>query len=87
MSNAASDSVKRRAANIVLARLGEEMMEVVERHLRRSYGISLTSGDTSKFSLEQLHFGLSVLLGEGSANNLLQQITREIDGILNEQIH
>jgi len=76
-----SDSVKRKAANIVLARLGEEMIAVVKYHMRRSYAISLAPDDTSRFSLEQLHFGLSVMLGEGHANNLLRQITDEIKEI------
>ena len=83
----ASDSIRRRAASIVLGRLGEEMMGVVEHHLRRSYGISLKQEDSSKFSLEQLHFALSVLLGEGHANNLLRQITIEMEEIMREQVH
>jgi hypothetical protein len=32
-------------------------------------------------SLEQLHFGLSVMLGEGHANELLRQISEEIKEI------
>ena len=80
-----SDIVKRQAANTVLARLGEEMIEVVKYHLRRSYAISLAPDDNSKFSLDQLHFGLSVMLGEGSANNLLKQITEEINELVRTQ--
>lgn len=87
MTLAVSDRVKRKAANIVLARLGEDMIEVVKYHLRRSYGISFDPDDDSKFSLEQLHFGLSVMLGEGSANNLLPQITAEIKQLMREQMH
>jgi hypothetical protein len=79
LSIAATDTIKRKAANIVLSRLGEEMMEVIKFHLRRSYGISMAADDPSTFSLEQLHFGLSVMLGEGSANNLLRQIADEIN--------
>lgn len=77
-----SNSIKRKAANTVLARLGEEMIEVVKYHLRRSYAISLEPNDDSSFSLDQLHFGLSVMLGEGSANNLLRQITEEISELV-----
>lgn len=61
------------------------MKELVGLHLRR-YGVILDSRDTSKFSLDQLHFGLSVLLGEGTANNLLEQITKEIDELQSEQV-
>ena len=87
MPATASDSIKRQAANTVLARLGEEMIEVVKYHLRRSYAISLGPNDTSMFSLEQLHFGLSVMLGEGSANNILKQITQEINELLQAEAH
>lgn len=87
MPSSVSDSVKRQAANTVLARLGEEMMEVVKYHLHRSYAISFALNETSKFSLDQLHFGLSVMLGEGTANNILQQIKREIDELQREQLH
>jgi hypothetical protein len=87
MPLAASDRIKRKAANIVLARLGEDMIVVVKHHLRRSYAISFDPDDDSKFSLEQLHFGLSVMLGEGSANNLLSQITAEIKSLMPEQMH
>lgn len=80
-----SDSIKRQAANSVLARLGEEMIEVVKYHLRRSYAISFAPNDTSSFSLDQLHFGLSVMLGEGSANNILKQITEEINELVRVQ--
>ena len=80
-----SDIVKRQAANTVLARLGEEMIEVVKYHLRRSYAISLAPNDNSNFSLDQLHFGLSVMLGEGSANNLLKQIAEEINELVRIQ--
>ena len=80
-----SDSVKRQAANTVLARLGEEMIEVVKYHLRRSYAISFDPTDDSPFSLEQLHFGLSLMLGEGHANSLLRQITEEIKEIQRTQ--
>jgi hypothetical protein len=85
MPVAVSDIVKRQAANTVLARLGEEMIEVVKYHLRRSYAISLAPNDNSNFSLDQLHFGLSVMLGEGSANNLLKQITEEINELVRIQ--
>ena len=81
MPKAVIDSIKRRAASIVLARMGKEMAQVMQSHLQRSYGISLTEGDPSIFSFDQLHFGLSVLLGEGNANILLQQITKEIVGL------
>ena len=87
MPVAVSDRIKREAASIVLARLGEDMIAVVKYHLRRSYGISFDPDDASKFSLEQLHFGLSVMLGEGSANNLLPQIIEEIKTLMQEQIH
>ena len=82
-----TDSVKRKAANTVLSRLGEEMIEVVKYHLRRSYAISFAPEDESKFSLDQLHFGLCVMLGEGSANNILSQITHEIEEITQGQMH
>lgn len=85
MSVTITESVKRQAANIVLARLGEEMIEVVKYHLRRSYAISFTPNDDSHFSLDQLHFGLSVMLGEGSANNLLTQISEEINELCRTQ--
>ena len=85
--SAASDEIKRRAANVVLGRLGEEMIEVVKLHLRRSYSITFDLKDNAKFSLDQLHFGLSVLLGEGLANNLMRQIKDEIDEISKVQIH
>lgn len=80
-----SDIVKRQAANTVLARLGEEMIEVVKYHLHRSYAISLAPNDNSNFSLDQLHFGLSVMFGEGSANNLLKQITEQIHELVRIQ--
>jgi hypothetical protein len=73
-----SESVKREATNRVLRRLGEEMIEVVKYHLRRSYAISFDPSDDSHFSLDQLHFGLCLMLGEGHANNLLNQIAEEI---------
>jgi hypothetical protein len=82
----ASDRVKRQAANIVLARLGEEMSDVVKYHLHRSYSISLEPNEQSKFSLDQLHFALSVLLGEGGANNLLNQVTHEIEELKRVQV-
>jgi hypothetical protein len=87
MPLAANDRIKRKAANIVLARLGEDMIVVVKHHLRRSYAISFDPDDDSKFSLEQLHFGLSVMLGEGSANNILPQIAEEIKTLMQEQMH
>jgi hypothetical protein len=80
MPRAASDLVKRKAASIVLATLGEGTRQLVEQHLSR-YGVSLDVKESSKFSLDQLHFGLSVLLGEGMANMLLQQIIIQIDEI------
>ncbi len=87
MPSEVSDSVKRHAANTVLDRLGQEMSEVVRFHLRRSYAISFSPDDDSKFSLDQLHFGLSVMLGEGHANNLLRQVTEEIKGLTRQQMH
>jgi hypothetical protein len=78
MLSPVTESLKREAANWVLQRLGEEMIEVVKYHLRRSYAISFDPKDPSPMSLDQLHFGLSVMLGEGHANNLLRQITEEI---------
>jgi hypothetical protein len=86
MSVTVSDDVKRQAANTVLARLGEEMIEVVKYHLRRSYAISLAANDGSHFSLDQLHFALSVMLGEGSANNILKQIIEEINELGRAQV-
>ena len=85
MSVTVSDNIKRQAANTVLARLGEELTEVVKYHLRRSYAISLAPNDGSTFSLDQLHFALAVMLGEGSANNILKQISEEINEIGNVQ--
>jgi hypothetical protein len=87
MPFAVSDSVKRRAANKVLAGLGSEMLAVLEHHFRRSYAISLDPNDSSKFSLDQLHFALSVLLGEHHANVLLSQMTKEIEQLATEQTH
>ena len=78
MQTTVSDSMKREAANRVLQRLGEEMIEVIKYHLRRSFAISFDPKDNSPLSLEQLHFGLSVMLGEGTANNVLKQITDEL---------
>ena len=78
MLTTVSESLKREAANRVLQRLGEEMIEVVKYHIRRSYAISFDPKDESHFSLDQLHFALSVMLGEGSANSLLNQISQEI---------
>jgi hypothetical protein len=86
MSVTVSDNVKRQAANTVLARLGEEMIEVVKYHLRRSYAISFAPNDASSFSLDQLHFALAVMLGEGSANNILGQITEEINELGRAQV-
>ena len=74
----ASDSLKREAANRVLDRLGSDMVEVIKFHMKRSYGISFDQKAESPFSLDQLHFALSVMLGEGHANNLLKQIVEEI---------
>lgn len=87
MAPQASDGIKRKAVNTVLATLGEEMMEVVKYHLRRSYSISLDPNDQSKFSLDQLHFALSVLIGEGGANNLLNQVTHEIEELKRVQVN
>lgn len=87
MQTNASNSIKREAANTVLARLGQEMIEVIKHHLRRSYAISFDPQDESKFSLEQLHFALSVLLGEGHANDLMRQIAEEIKELTNSQAH
>jgi hypothetical protein len=86
MSVTVSDNIKRQTANTVLARLGEEMIEVVKYHLRRSYAISLAPNDDSAFSLDQLHFGLAVMLGEGSANNILKQITEELNELGKAQV-
>ena len=86
MPVASGEQLKRQAANIVLARLGEEMIEVVKYHLRRSYGISLAPNDDSHFALDQLHFGLSVMLGEGSANNILKQISDELNELNRAQV-
>lgn len=86
MPSTVSDSIKRQAANTVLARLGEEMIEVVKYQSRR-YGISFALDDDSKFSLDQLHYALSVLLGEGTANNILKQITQEINELVQTQAH
>lgn len=71
----------------MLATLGEETIAVIKNNLSRSYAISFVVDDDSKFLLDQLHFGLSVMMGESSANNILSQITREIDNILLEQMH
>ncbi|HKU49572.1 MAG TPA: hypothetical protein VJP79_06455 [Nitrososphaera sp.] len=73
-----TDDIKRKAVFIALNRLGEEMFEVIRYHLHRSYAISFDPDDPSKFSLEQLHFALSVMLGQGTANNVLRQVTDEI---------
>jgi hypothetical protein len=71
-------SVMRKAANIALNTLGEEMFEVLAYQLRRSYAITFDPDDDTQFSLEQLHFALCVMLGEGSANNVLRQVVDEI---------
>jgi hypothetical protein len=78
----ATGTVMRKAANIALNRLGEEMFEVVAYHLRRSYAITFDPNDDSRFSLDQLHFALSVMLGEGRANNVLQQVVDEIRDLM-----
>ena len=78
----ATCSVMRKAANIALNRLGEEMFEVVAYQLRRSYAITFEPNDDSQFSLDQLHFALSVMLGEGSANNVLRQVVDEIRDLM-----
>jgi hypothetical protein len=62
------------------------MIEVVKYHLRRSYAISFAPNDVSSFSLDQLHFALAVMLGEGSANNILGQITEEINELGRAQV-
>jgi len=87
MSATMTERMKREAVNIVLERLGTEMFEVVKFHLKRSYAISLNLNDDSSLSLDQLHFGLSVILGEGHANNLLSQVVREIKEMPNKETH
>ena len=86
MPIAVTEGLKREAANKVLHRLGEEMIEVIKYHLRRSYAISFDPKDDSPMSLEQLHFGLSVMLGEGHANELLRQISEEIEEIQSRNV-
>ena len=54
------------------------MADVIKYHLRRSYAITFDETEDATFSLDQLHFALSVMLGEGSANNLLRQISEEM---------
>ena len=85
--SAENDEIKRKAANVVLGRLGEEMIDVVKLHLRRAYDINFDPKENSKFSLDQLYFGLSVLLGEGLAKNLMGQIKEEIDILSRVQVH
>ena len=75
-------SIMRKAANIALNRLGEEMFEVLAYQLRRSYAITFDPDDDTQFSLEQLHFALCVMLGEGSANNVLRQVVDEIHELM-----
>lgn len=53
------------------------MIEVIKYHLQRSCAISFDPNDDSPMSLEQPHFGLSVVLGEDYPNNLLTQIGDE----------
>jgi hypothetical protein len=86
MNSAPANRIKREAARIVLARLGEDMIEIVKHHLKRSYDISFDPKDDSTFSLDQLHFGLSVMLGEGHASNLLRQINDEIKTLSRSQV-
>ena len=74
----ASCKVVREAAVKVLDRLGQEMFEVIKYHLKRSYAISFAPDDESPLSLDQLHFALSVMLGDGTANNILKQIADEL---------
>ena len=74
----AEGTIMRKAANIALSRLGEEMFEVLAFQLRRSYAITFDPNDDTQFSLEKLHFALCVMLGEGSANNVLRQVVDEI---------
>jgi hypothetical protein len=85
MRSAASNEIKRKAANIVLSRLGAEMDGVIKYHLKRSYAICLEREDESNFSLDRVHFGLSLLLGQGHANELLRQMTEEIKILLSGQ--
>jgi hypothetical protein len=75
-------SIMRKAVNIALNRLGEEMFEVLAYQLRRSYAITFDPTDDTQFSLEQLHFALCVMLGEGSANNVHRQVVDEIRELL-----
>ena len=39
-----------------------------------------------RLSLEQLHFGLSVLFGDSNANNILQQIVEQIEEIQRQEL-
>jgi hypothetical protein len=75
------------AVNSVLSRLGEEMVEVLKFHLSHHYSISLGTNEQSSFSLEEFHFALQKLLGEGGANIILEEIRREIDRLSREQLH
>jgi hypothetical protein len=74
----ASKEIKMKAVNIVLGRLGTEMDAVIKYHLKRSYAVSVDREDGSDFSLDRIHFGLALLLGQGQANELLRQIAEEI---------
>lgn len=85
MKSPASKEIKRRAVNIVLGRLGTEMDAVIKYNLKRSYAISLEPADVSDFSLDRIHFGLALLLGQGHANELLRQIAEEIKILSSEQ--
>lgn len=82
-----SNEIKRKAANNVLDNLRLELVDLIKSHLTRSYGISFTSDDDSQFSLEQLHFGLSLMLGEEMANGILNDITAEMHDLLQIQLH
>ena len=79
LTNAVGVEIKKKIAVEVLHRLSDDMFDVIKYHLSGYYSISLDAEDNKAFSLDQLHFGLSVLLGEGAANNILRQISNEIN--------
>ncbi|HKX81084.1 MAG TPA: hypothetical protein VJL54_02410 [Nitrososphaera sp.] len=85
MPKDASDKVKRQAAAKVLDSVGGDMNDILTRHLR-DYDVSLDPAASSPFSLEQLHFGLSVLFGDSNANNILQQIVEQIEEIQRQEL-
>jgi hypothetical protein len=85
MKSAAIKEIKRKAANIVFSRFGAEMDSIIKYHLKPSYALCLAREDEYDFSLDRIHFGLSLMLGQSHANELLRQMTEEIKILLSEQ--